>query len=274
MNAMMGALRGAKGSVKRRLSIEALLVWAIAEQRADFYGRGSATLYPVEAEADGMMVTRRSGDGCARVEAFGRLGTEIDCSPRVVRASGDVHADAEAVYDWLLGLERHDPVAVRVAVDCARAGGARPDWRPGARWRFAPAAYLLRDGQKVARVDRMRQFEALEYYRPRSVPIPLEDRREFDRVRLQNPSGHALMGWVEVVPVVSVDDPDLIDRVRSIYSRWRDVLVLLREQLGGLKEHEVSDVLPLAEPWLDDAEVAAAMMRRGPETLLDFQGYP
>lgn len=104
-------MKPAKG--KQKIDIEALLVWAYRDCCADrIVGRVMSRLRPAGA---------RSGMGA--FEAKMMLGVQVDCFGSAAMGSDELHPDAEAVHDAVMGLE--DRNAAALVIECARTA-SRP----------------------------------------------------------------------------------------------------------------------------------------------------
>lgn len=104
--------------------IDALLTWAVRDQRALAVARNSAGLHRIEAAAAGIAVQGVSGCGCVAVERIDNIGARIDISRP---DQGDVHEMAEA----LVGL------AIREGMTQALAhaqAGTKPSLEEPVRW--------------------------------------------------------------------------------------------------------------------------------------------
>ena len=138
---------------RREMDIEAMLIWAYRDQRADLlFGRG-VWLFDVERRAAGLPVQSISGDGSAVIERGALLGCRIDGGGPA--AMQRIHTDAEAVHEEVLALgSRIERAAV---VESAKTG-ERPDWMPGARAYMEPVlvASGKRAGEPVRLYDKNR----------------------------------------------------------------------------------------------------------------------
>jgi hypothetical protein len=127
------------------IDIEALLVWAYREQKADVVISRGVGLHGLEAEADGVAIYAVSNCGCASVARIAELGVRVD---RAGRDAGALHPDAEIVHravmrltDRVQGLPRW-----RLVIQNA-ARGERPDAM--VREVPRPVPILQRDGRPV-----------------------------------------------------------------------------------------------------------------------------
>lgn len=263
---------------KRKTGIQDLLVWAIRDQKADLYANGNTMLFEIESAAMGRPVDRISADGCYTAGQYGALGCYIDSSVRVTRTTGDVHPDAEAVYETLRA--QPDDLIVGLAIRCARAG-SEPDWRPNARHRFVPDQWQAGTDEPEGVEMRMRAYDAIEALHPRRIPLVPGTIAMIERSRQENRPGDPLLTWVKAVKVREVDDAAAIALARSMYTRWARMLDALartlRRQAACLVAHEVSADVPHAEPWLDDELVRRALLSLQyavSSKPVDFNGYP
>jgi hypothetical protein len=113
-----------------RVAVDALVVWALRDQRA---GRDPvAGMYRAEAEADGYAWRGSSSDGVAAVGRIGEVGCRIDVSGggRAV-----VHLAADAVEVAIRSLE-----AAALVVDYGQAGAAPSGWEAPDAW-FMPSEW-------------------------------------------------------------------------------------------------------------------------------------
>ena len=112
------------------VDIEALVIWAFRDQKADLVvGRG-AGLHEIEAAADGR--PRQGGSNVGSLIQYAALGTKIDePGPDL----GLVDPDAERIYEAVLTLN----AACKGLVCRHGRGASRPDYGAGLRPRMAPA---------------------------------------------------------------------------------------------------------------------------------------
>lgn len=127
------------------IDIEALLVWAYRDQKADVVISRGVGLHGLEAAADGVASYASSACGCAAVARIAELGVRVD---QAGRDAGALHPDAEVVHravmrltDRVNGLPRW-----RLVVQNA-ARGERPDAMVGEVPR--PIPLLQRDGRPM-----------------------------------------------------------------------------------------------------------------------------
>lgn len=126
-------------AVKKRLDIQALLIWTYQDQAAE----------QVTQAVVGRLTPAWYGNNIGAVIRHGALGVRVDCATSVVTAS-DLHPDAEAVHDAVRALR--DPLQIGLVISHAK-GGTEPDWMPEASQpRLVP---ILRGGKpKVEYWDR------------------------------------------------------------------------------------------------------------------------
>lgn len=108
-----------------KVAIDALVHWALAEQRA---GDVFAGLFAIEAEAITGEARGVSGDGCAAVERIAAMGCQVDGGSRGKDYTDPV-ADLVAV---LVVQLPHDQRAL--VTDCGRSGEAPGGISAPARW--------------------------------------------------------------------------------------------------------------------------------------------
>lgn len=117
--------------MKEVIDIEKLLHWTYQRQKAHILSAKGVGLHKIEAEAGGYEVRNISGDGCAAVEWFSQLGTQVDAKGR---DRGDIHPDAEAVHEAVCLFKPVD----RIQVINYALSGRRPDPMNGAKPELSP----------------------------------------------------------------------------------------------------------------------------------------
>lgn len=110
-------------TAKTVIDIERLLIWTYQAQAADVVSRRIAGAIGPGQPVSNMAVLERQN----------LLGVRVDCS-RAVGASRDLHPDAEAVHDWVLGLPG---ARIGLVISHAKAG-TRPEWLPDTGMRVEP----------------------------------------------------------------------------------------------------------------------------------------
>ncbi len=122
-SASSGAVRArpASADLRRPISMERLLVWAMKDQMADHVMSHTLRASPDDYAAG------VAADGCFAVARRQVLGTQVDCAGSAASASPHLHPDAELV--WLRCWELLDAATFRLVIDCAK-NDTRPDWRP------------------------------------------------------------------------------------------------------------------------------------------------
>ena len=192
--------------------IEQILIWTYHDQLAHILiGRGVG-LYEAERRIDDIEWRRISGDGVAACLRDALLGVEIDRSP--YQGVVAIAQDAVVVHMVVMSLL---PSVRDMIIENGRMG-TRPDWRPGARFRYEP---------KWKTVPRWTE-EGLP--RPKSFVIERKYYKNSNQVRTS---------WC---PIRAIDDPDIIDQARNRYSAWHAGLLALAEffdQGGDLPYHTV-----------------------------------
>lgn len=148
-------------------------------------------------------------------------------------ASDHSHPDAMTLDRLVSELSRSSGPLVRKH----GIAGTRPDWKKGARHRMEPLRWQ-RDGKA-------RWGEVWDVNNEKNAP--------------------------KFCPILEVDQPAMVARVRKFYVDWFIGLDALREHLKAqhalLSEHGVNDMLPPMRPWLDDdgaPRVLYAVNKDGP----------
>lgn len=147
-------------------------------------------------------------------------GEEPEVAPGdTSRARGGVCHDDALTIDLLVSQLAPDTAAL--VRDHAMAG-TRPDWKPRARHRMAAVRWEYEGGARYAQV---------------LTTHPSLDKR-----------GKSY----RFCPVIEVDRPDAISRVRRFYVHWFAGLEVIRNALRThriLVDHDVTDALPPPIPW-------------------------
>lgn len=204
------------------IDIEGLVRWTYQVQCADVIIGTGVGLYSAEAWVDG--VDGRAGscgygfDSAAKVRRGALLGCLVDSSGS---GRGDLHPDAEAVHDAVLGLIRGDRGAGLLVLQFGIAG-LRPDWREGAYPRWEPCQTRQRpNGEWVAVYQYDDGFKGGK--RPWFCPMRM------------------------------VDGPESIAYQRRVYAAWHGGLVWLVGKLGAnrscLIHHVATGPKAPEAPW-------------------------
>lgn len=114
------------------IDVEALVTWALRDQRADRQMR--AGLHQIEAEVLGFEVSGRSSDGCAAIADIHHMGGRIDFGGAKVREL--IHPAAELVGQLSTEIQGGELVRHYGRL------GVRPDgWQAPARW-YRPVVWV------------------------------------------------------------------------------------------------------------------------------------
>jgi len=254
---------------RRVLDLEALLVWAIRDQKAD---RIASTLHPLEAIAHygllrglpagaGVYETGISGDGCATIANRFEVGADIDGRSAIRGISPCVHLDAELVaeaLEWLPSSER------RIIRDHARHAD-RPVWLP----LVAPLVAKMRPGHKPGRYRHVvadvgweaspKQSEIAQRYLDRGVSLfdrlgrrrIVEEERGFQFRVLSDGTRQVLAEWCPLEPRHNAEE---IAQANEDYRFWHGAMEALHERLRGktLRDHLITGFSAPARPWDDN----------------------
>lgn len=184
---------------KQDIDIEQLLIWVYQDQAAE------------QVAGKGLYSHSGGGDAFGAVERYGRLGCFIDCAGSAAVGTGELHPDAEAVYETV----GFDPLIVRHA-----RSGTRPDWMEGAVPHFKPV-----DGWKEDKADQ-RVPRRYDY----NINAGIGNRPWLCRVRL-------------------VNHPDMIAYARRQYLEWWEALAVLSGRME-LREYNALPPSAAAKPWM------------------------
>lgn len=134
-------------ALRRAITMEALLVWALQVQRADIGSQAAGRVGPAD------FTGRVSGDGAFACLAQGVLGAKVDCVGSWRQDRGTwLHPDAEAVYSAARAL----PIPTNfLVIDHARSG-TRPGWRPYLKPVEVEAELVRRRGHLVGKIHHTR----------------------------------------------------------------------------------------------------------------------
>jgi len=114
------------------IEVEQLAIWAFRDQKADRFA--SLGLFAIEAQAEGLQVGGRSGDGCGALAEIENLGCRIDRQSGAIRDI--VHPAAEAVAVAVHEIEDGEMVRFHASL------GGRPDgWKDPVRW-YRPVVWI------------------------------------------------------------------------------------------------------------------------------------
>ena len=154
-----------------RISIDALVHWALSDQRA---GDVFAGLFAIEAEAITGEARGVSGDGCAAVERIAMMGCQVDGGSR-----GKDYTDPVA--DLVATLIMQLPGDQRAMVtDCGRSGEAPGGVTPPRRW-LAPLRWEVPEREAVSTYVQAKMGHHCPIVRMSSPETMEENRRLYER---------------------------------------------------------------------------------------------
>lgn len=114
------------------IDVEALVIWALRDQRADLQHR--AGLHQIEAEMLGFEASGRSSDGCAAIADIHHMGGRVDWGGAKLRDL--VHPAAELIAQLVTEVEGGDRLQYYGRL------GVRPDgWQEPVRW-YRPVVWV------------------------------------------------------------------------------------------------------------------------------------
>lgn len=217
MNEMAKASAAAQAAAKLRIDVEALVYWALVDQMA--------------AEVSNAWAFREVRWLEARATPSGRFddwatlgGLHVDGGAGP--APHHVHPDAAAV-DEALGRVDGGALLRRYA-----RLAQRPDWKPGARFRYQPKRRYdgtKRDGEIVV--------ESGMIFEP-----------DYDGRSVFYKGGRNKRQPCSLIE--AVDHPAIVVAARDVYLAWWGALDALRETLAGrLRDHEPVGPEAPAMPW-------------------------
>jgi hypothetical protein len=221
----MKLLRGGARRTKRSMSVQQALEWAFRVEKAQ-----------LELPLPQGVTEEGFGFGLEYVLLQrAALGCQIDGGQ--YKVGGYTHEDAEVIAATVAGMPDSlggKRMAIRV-VELARAG-LTPDWMPGAVPRCVPVG-----------TKRNQHGE-------RATTIVVGTERILTRGKWRT---------VEVLacPVTYSPYPEQIEAARRAYDNWWRALGWVREGLiagGMLREVELTDGMPKAEPWVRQIPIATA----------------
>lgn len=252
---------------RRALDLEALLVWAIRDQKAD---RSDAALHPVEAIAHfgrlhglpaGAWARHRgvSADGCATIANRHMVGTHIDGGGPIRGVPARIHPDAERVAD---AIERLPSPERRTVLRHARAAD-RPDWLP----LTAPLVAVTRPSDAPGRRRHVvseewratpKRSEVAQLYLARGISlfdgqglrrIPAEEKGFRFRL-LGDGARQVLASWCPLEPLHGQRE---IVETNEAYLLWHGAMVALFAALRGvaLRDHALTGFAALERPWMN-----------------------
>lgn len=211
---------------RKRIAVQAILEWAFRVEHA------SLSL-PEEFEEQ---LGRGYGvNSLLRFERLERLGCMIQGGGKSLP-----HDDAETVAAIVSNMP-DDLGGTRSAVLVAEHARAllSPDWMPDAMPRIVPVAWrgANQNGQLAA------TEKVGVYLEEKLVPHPRNRLRKIRRVKRHE---------IFCCPITYDPHPQKVRAAREGYSHWRECLADIRDRLhacGMLRDYEVTDQLPPAEPW-------------------------
>lgn len=240
---------------RRRVDLEALVIWAVKAQRADCDDVG---LHDVEAAAEGLEPAAWSTDGVSSLMRRGTLGCKVDGGSAVRGVAPRIHPDAEAVVCAVntIGDRRRRSLILHYA-----RAGYRPDWLP---WQQRLVPLPAESG--AGRGNRNRIDGEWQDTPERSVIArrmlatgrPIVDRRGhsvIDRAERGYLFRHTDAGQRQVFARWSalVEEPSLMEirAVNDVYAQWHAGMMALLGKLLSvpLKERRLIGFKAPAQPW-------------------------
>lgn len=252
--------------VRARIDLEALVTWAIRDQKAD---RDDVALFDVEADVHNLLLSdqtyrgqaidlcRPAADGCATIARKAAVGCEIDGSGVLRGVSPRLHPDAEAVMDAIRRLSGREAALV---LQHARMGD-RPDWSTGEK-RLVPVpvaeerrgAVRHKIGGAWERVPARSEVARAMMRRGVSIvdrhgrPTIAQAERGFHYRPLEDGSREVFVRWC---PVEEQPSDAWVAFVNGMYAAWHaGMMALLGVLLGArLRDHVLTGFLAPARPW-------------------------
>jgi len=229
---MSGAERRLRGTAKREITLEALVIWAYRAQRVDRMTAASlrGPERSIEAAAPFLASPPSSAGLIARL---GALGTRIDGGGQ----SWDCHGDAEKLHELVSGL----PAQSALAIMRFGRSGEPPEWRvPEPR----PERVPIGEEEPGA----VRHKLDVWWYRVTGKRPRLA--RGESALVVQNAAGSWDLGC-RYCPITYYPPPEYGEAARRAYAAWHAAMTRLMAAVAaiGLKDYRVTRFTAPARPW-------------------------